>query len=721
MNVIHCILMYRCGNGYQNKLINLQVSKRMMNEKEENTEQSIEIFKSRLLELKIKFVEENVIILCDTYIPEYVKFIASLGKQFGYIAKITELNVTDITTCLNLVGDMVDDYEAWNEFSGFKLDLGKDVKFTKAQVFIKQQFYRTRKFLRGNRNIIISSADKGGRVVITDKETYEAKMNLFISKCIQQKIFFKVNLPFKDRRSFVERKFDSLIQNINPYLLEDTNKNYKNLCYQLSAEPFIIAKIYGLFKIHKEGVPIRPIISTTNCMGKRVMTWLLTKLEIITSNVSGFKINDSKMLFERLNGIKMKENHVLSTADFDSMYTNINFGKTKEIIKEYYHLIAKETSVPMDIFLMALSFFIEDDAYFTFKDIIYRQCKGLSMGNALSGILAEIYLSESLHSAIEKVPISALDFLFIYMDDILFGIQEDQRINLINQIMHSSNIKLKSTIEDENNSVSYLNMECIRNSEENSKIEFKWWQKPESACRIIDYHSSHPLHMKINIVNEFVKNVLKITSKKYWIETINTLKTLLSNSNYPNRLIKRIISRICIEIGNIEVTSSIGDVETNAIKMYERMTGFERNKTTNKPENNLQIRSKENIKYLAVPHHPNMVTNIRMLLQKLKIRNVLIAPRIVMKNRSHIWTNTKDKKKLTCSKNATFILKCKQCNFECRVKTNNLDVKRTASHNLKNKFSLPFQHAKENKFHKIIIDLKSIKTFRNKKELNLFK
>lgn len=37
--------------------------------------------------------------------------------------------------------------------------------------------------------------------------------------------------------------------------------------------------------------------------------------------------------------------------DFDNMFTNIPFGKVKKIIREYYHLIENETTVPVDIFL----------------------------------------------------------------------------------------------------------------------------------------------------------------------------------------------------------------------------------------------------------------------------------------------------------------------------------------------------------------------------------
>ena len=462
-----------------------------------------------------------------------MKFISSLGPKFSYTTKINEINDLDILTCLNNIGDMINDYEAWKNFTNFKMNLGKDIKFTKAQDFIKLQFYRTRKFLKENRNVIITLADKGGKIVIADRETYNMKMETFMNDSIKRNIIFKVNLPFDDRRLYVEGKFTSVIKNINKYLLEDVKKGYPNCCYQLSAESFIIARLYGLFKIHKLDMPMRPIISTTNCMGQKLIKWLLSKLGIIASHVSGFKIKNSHSVFEILNGFSLNQDSILSTSDFDNMYTNINFGKTKNIIKKYYHLIAEETTVPINIFLMALSFFIEDDAYFTFNDIIYRQCKGLLMGNALSGILAEIFLSESLNHVIEKMPHGSLEFIFIFIDDLLYAVQKNHTNELIAHITQISGINLKSVGEGANNSVNYLNMECIRNTL-NNEIEFKWWQKPQSANRILDYHSFHPIHMKINVISEFVMNALRVTSKHFWQETIIAIENVLSQNHVKN-------------------------------------------------------------------------------------------------------------------------------------------------------------------------------------------
>lgn len=347
------------------------------------------------------------------------------------------------------------------------------------------------------------------------------------------------------------------------------------------------------------------------------------------------------------------------------------------------------------------------------------------MGNALSGILAEIYLSDSLTPVIDSMPPGSLEFMFIFIDDLFYGVQKEYKDILISRISQATGINLKSSEEDARNSVSYLNMECIRNEAEN-KLEFKWWQKPESANRILDFHSFHPTHIKINVITEFVMNALQLTSKHFWNETIISVENVLFNSNYPFRLVKRIISNSCKKLGTIEVTSSIGNTDIDIIQVYNTMvpTTIHRNIKPKPTEQlaitNPKIKPAKAVKYLGFPYHPHLKSKFRTLSKNLKIRNVYLTSRMIIKNRKHIYTNLKDKRTSSGIKNAIFKIKCHNCNFEFNCKTNNLDVNRTASHHRNNKSSPPYKHISENGSHKLFIDESTIEIFRNKKDLLLF-
>lgn len=226
-------------------------------------------------------------------------------------------------------------------------------------------------------------------------------------------------------KEICETKYERMIEIVNFYIKDCDPMCFGILSKMLEAEPFIIARIYGLFKVHKD-YPIRPIISSTNCMGKPLERWVLAKLNVIAKNIDKYQIRSAQELFDEIDGKKMNgADHVLVTWDFENMFTNIPFQKTKEIIRKYYHLIREETYMPVDVFLEVLSFLIEDIAFFSFDRDTYLQTEGLSMGNSLSQVLAEITTSCLLNEAISKYGDDEISFLYKYVDDIIGGINKN--------------------------------------------------------------------------------------------------------------------------------------------------------------------------------------------------------------------------------------------------------------------------------------------------------
>lgn len=107
-------------------------------------------------------------------------------------------------------------------------------------------------------------------------------------------------------------------------------------------------------------------------------------------------------------------------------------------------------------------------------------------------------------------------FLGIYVDDILGIIHKDRISDVEKEILKNDKfLKLKIVRENERNEVNFLNATIRRSlSEENEneyKVLFKWYHKECSARRILDYHSSHPLSMKRNVCDEYIRNALLVS------------------------------------------------------------------------------------------------------------------------------------------------------------------------------------------------------------------
>lgn len=57
---------------------------------------------------------------------------------------------------------------------------------TRVQRFVNEQKEKTKIFLRKNPHVRIFPADKGGKIVITDVDTYDVKMSLHINQCVKK-------------------------------------------------------------------------------------------------------------------------------------------------------------------------------------------------------------------------------------------------------------------------------------------------------------------------------------------------------------------------------------------------------------------------------------------------------------------------------------------------------------------------------------------------------
>lgn len=256
--------------------------------------ESERIFKQELKRLDIKFLKDNVFTIGDVKVPIYVKFVASLGPKFSFVPGKTENGcITEsMWFTMSRIQDQINDCISEKTFKRLCKDKfwmkEQQSNITRQQRFIRNQFDKSKKFLKANPQIVITSVDKGGKIVITTKEIYLGKMDLFVQKCVNDRIFFPVNRDFKEIRAYVEDTFTELRRMINPHLANDISNNYNNCCYQLVFEPFVIARLYGTFKLHKSGTPMRPIISTVDGAGDKLGNWLLRKLELITAKISKY-------------------------------------------------------------------------------------------------------------------------------------------------------------------------------------------------------------------------------------------------------------------------------------------------------------------------------------------------------------------------------------------------------------------------------------------------
>lgn len=302
--------------------------------------------------LSIRFNEDAVVVLTKRDVPIQLKFVASLGRTFNYCQDLDDSSVIDVFVSMKKIIQKCDSYielfHVKHELNGLSEQilggmLPKESP-TEAQLYIRELMCHSAEFLRKNKEIIVISSDKGGKAVIMDRTEYLDKMRNYLDENISLRNYERVEASTSSVLHEVESDYGKAFYSIKQFSMLD-----KALKDPLTNEPFTMPLLYGGPKIHKENIPMRPIIASTDMIGKFLSEWLLEKLKLIAVYLNKYNILNSAKLISELKGFTLETGQKLFSLDCVSMFTNVDVKEVFKIIEGLYHIIQTTTSVPMNV------------------------------------------------------------------------------------------------------------------------------------------------------------------------------------------------------------------------------------------------------------------------------------------------------------------------------------------------------------------------------------
>ncbi|XP_067617449.1 uncharacterized protein [Eurosta solidaginis] len=200
-------------------------------------------------------------------------------------------------------------------------------------------------------------------VEILDIEKREKTRMSLESIRIQQQISNTLN--FKEYFDNISRKVyktirkdptQQLMRKNNAIVNELFKENKINIRekFQLASTAAVAPRLYGLPKIHKESMPLRPISSST-----RVPCCKLSKhIGAILKNIisEDFNIKNAFQLKERLKNINIEDDEVLISFDVISLFTNIPTHLAIQTIMKQWSQLEKHTNISRKQFQNILEF-----------------------------------------------------------------------------------------------------------------------------------------------------------------------------------------------------------------------------------------------------------------------------------------------------------------------------------------------------------------------------
>ncbi|BHF62954.1 hypothetical protein SprV_0200594300 [Sparganum proliferum] len=233
---------------------------------------------------------------------------------------------------------------------------------------------------KADKDLVIVPADKGRATAVLDRTDYLQKAKGLL----------------KDRQFHVPcatNPLKALTREINATLLALGNSGAITPTDRRMARPqdTALARFYGLPKVHKDGAPLRPIVSLKGTPTYGLDKWLFRRLKFLTAE-SDATVSSSAQFLEKLKGVSLYPNEAMVSFDVTSLSTSIPRDLAIETIELLLQSKYDETvnrlghAQVLQLLKLCLR------TYFTFEGTIYGQVTGTPMGSPISGFIAEAVL-----------------------------------------------------------------------------------------------------------------------------------------------------------------------------------------------------------------------------------------------------------------------------------------------------------------------------------------
>ena len=217
--------------------------------------------------------------------------------------------------------------------------------------------------------------------MILDKSDYRTKVNDILS---DRSKFSIVTQPLHKVSLQVEDKVNRVLNKLKKSATI-TTEVYSDL-YVSGSTPGIL---YGLPKIHKLLVPLRPIFAACGTPTYKLAKYLVPFLLPLTKNQ--FTVKNSYEFVNDLQSVKINSNAVFASFDIESLFTNMTVRKTLDIcIRSLFTNIETIAGITKRLFCTLLELAVLN-SYFLF-DVLYKQEDGVGMGLPLGPTFANIFL-----------------------------------------------------------------------------------------------------------------------------------------------------------------------------------------------------------------------------------------------------------------------------------------------------------------------------------------
>ena len=311
-----------------------------------------------------------------------------------------------------------------------------------------------------------------------------------------------------------------------------------------------IPRFYGIPKIHKEPVKMRPIIPCHSAVMNPAAKYVSKKLKPIVKSAPTI-IHGSKDLATKLSKLNLHptRQYYILTGDVVAFYPNIPLAQCLEIVTSLYdefmlefnktdrpwYVTEESKKLEREVFVRCLE--VGNTQLITqFDKVCYQQLRGLAMGVADSPDLANLYgwWFERLYKVLEN---PLIPFYGRYIDDCLalvYAESEHEALAIVQKV-----VKFDSCTIEWNVSLShqpFLDMLIYRDIR--GSLQHMPYRKARNHQERIPWISFHPLDVKRGtFIGEMSRLATLSSTIQNYKDALSGLVALYVHRGYPENLV----------------------------------------------------------------------------------------------------------------------------------------------------------------------------------------
>ena len=431
--------------------------------------------------------------------------------------------------------------------------------------------------LAKKKDIICKQMDKGGGLCVMDTADYKRKvLNLLEDRTTYRR------LSYDPTQHVINEVNDLIAYMYRQHVVDEkvaTNLRPKNPCR--------CPLFYGLPKVHKTDIPLRPIVSGCEGPTDHLSNFVTQYIQPIAELLPAYFKDSADLLRHLQHQNATLEEYFLVTADVTSLYTNIPHQEGMEAIAHYLHLHSDFVypphlpTIPPIPYVIRIIKTILESSTFEFGGTHYHQISGTSMGTRMAPPYANLFMGRIDEAIINEFSVPIRNYKR-FIDDVFFTFHGPRReLDRAMEFMNGLHKDIKFTFHVSTESIAFMDLTLSRNNI--GGIGSKLYRKPTDTNSLLHFHSNHPRHQKEGIIYGQTLRLNKLISDTADLKTelINLAKILITKKT-PLHLI------------NFQIQKGLTKTQTDLLKTEVR--GNRRHNASNK------IKTNENFLPIVMPY-----------------------------------------------------------------------------------------------------------------------